>query len=135
MPAEPWIGMAALTASALLYHALLAAVRRADRAYPSTDPTESTWWFGYARDVTNLTGAVAYTVSFVLCGYPGPLAILAGFVLTLLSYGADWILARALRVRRAGLVVGVTLLALALTAAALREPLRDGLGRLVRALF
>jgi hypothetical protein len=129
------IGGVALAASAALYVASLAAVRRADRAYPSTNPVESTWWFGYARDSANMLGFLTFSGSFALAGLPGPLAFLAGASLTLIVYGLDFLFGRRRGGKNAALATLAAALVLVLAAAALRAHLATGLAGLVEILF
>lgn len=130
-----WLGGAALIAAALVYDVFLAALRRADRAYPSTDPTESTWWFGYARDLVNLLGFLLYAAGFRILELRWALALLAAGILTLCAYGLDYFYGRALTVRRAELALAVTLVALSILAASLRDEIAGGLALVMRGLF
>jgi hypothetical protein len=128
------LGGGALAASAVVYVASLATVRRADRAYPSTHPAESTWWFGYARDGVNALGFLAFSGSFALLGLPGPLALLTGASLALIVYGIDYLFGRRLGVERAALATGATSLVLVVAAIALRDALARGRALLVAAV-
>jgi hypothetical protein len=135
MVAPGWLGGAALIVAALAYDVLLAALRRADRAFPSTDPTESTWWFGYARDVVNILGFLMYAAGFRILELRWSMALLASGLLTLSTYSLDYFFGRALTVHRAGLALAATLVTLTVLAAALRVELAHGLDALVRVLF
>jgi hypothetical protein len=130
-----WLGGGALAASAVVYVASLAAVRRADRAYPSTRPAESSWWFGYARDGVNMLGFLAFSGGFALLSLRGPLALLAGASLTLVIYGLDYLFSRYLEVERATLATGAAALALAALAGLGRDGLERALGAVVGSLF
>src|SRR5262249_13786218 len=134
MASAPWLGSAVLTASALLYDVLLALVRRADRAYPSTDPVESTWWFGYARDVTNAFGVLAYGVAFTLLGFTPARALLAGALLALVTYVLDYVIGRAFSVKRTGFVLAGILIAMTIVIIVWRRPLAGALDSLVHQL-
>lgn len=131
----PWLGAVSLGASALLYSLLLGTVRRMDRAYPSTNPTESTWWFGYVRDLMNFAGAAGYTLSFAVMGFPWHLALLAGFALMLITYGLDYAIARGLSTRRAELLLAGLLIVATIPIFALRRDLETQLRGLVDRLF
>lgn len=135
MPQVPWLGALALAASVLLYDLLLGGVRRLDRAYPSTNLTESTWWFGYARDLANLAGLCAFTLSFGVMGFARHLALLAGFSMMLCTYGLDYTIARGMSARRAELYLGLVMLLATIPIYRLRAPLEAGLGALLTSLF
>jgi hypothetical protein len=128
-------GAAVLALGALVYAFVLDRLRRMDRAYPSTVPADSPWWYGYARDLGNLVGAVVFTGGFWLLGFALPEGIVAGAVLTLVSYGLDYLLGRALRLRRAALVLVPMLWALVAAVVWLRTPLVRGLQALRALLF
>ena len=128
-------GGLALAAAAIVYDLCLAALRRADRAFPSTDPTESTWWFGYARDGANLLGFLMFSGSFVILGLRVPLALLAGAFWSMGAYGLDYLLARLLRLRHPHVVLGGLLVGLAGLAAATADSIAAGLSALVAGLF
>jgi hypothetical protein len=130
-----WLGGAALGLAALVYDVFLAALRRADHAFPSTDPTESTWWFGYARDLVNILGFFMFATGFRILELLWPMALLAGGLMTFGAYGLDYFYGRALSVRRAEAALAVSLLIVAALAAALREPLARGLQASMRVLF
>jgi hypothetical protein len=114
---------------------LLAGVRKADRAFPSTNPVESTWWFGYARDLTNLGGLGMYVAAFFLVGFPGPLALLASALLGIVTYGLDYLYGRVLSINRTALALAATLTAAGVTIALLRAPIISALHGLVLRLF
>ena len=135
MIGEPYIGGAALLATALGYDALLATLRRRDRAFPANDPKANTWWFGYARDLTNLFAAAGFTLAFWLLALPLPRAFLAGIGLSLIAYGADYAIARAIAVRRPEFLLAGLLAPVCVVAVLLREPLARGLAALLAALF
>jgi hypothetical protein len=135
IPRSPWLGGAALAASGALYALLLGTVRRLDRAYPSTDPTESTWWFGYLRDVINVAGVALCALSFRIMGFHGPLALLAGAWFTLAAYGLDYAIARGMSARRAEIVLASILMVAAIVVFRLRGELSDLLAALVGRLF
>jgi hypothetical protein len=132
---DMWTGGLALAVAALAYDALLWRLRRADRAFPSTDPTESTWWFGYARDLGNLVGVGLYAAGFIILGFPGPIAVLAGALLAAATYSLDYLFARALGLPGAAVALGVAAVGLALATAATHDLLLRGLERVMRWLF
>ncbi len=135
MSGAAWEGGLALAMGAIVYDVFLAALRRVDHAYPSTDPTESTWWFGYARDLANFLGFLMAAAAFTILGLPAPLALLAAGFWSMIAYGLDFLLARALVLRHPHRVLGGVLVVLAAVTAAAREPIAAGLGGLVRVLF
>jgi len=130
-----WEGGLALALGAATYDIFLAVLRRLDRAFPSTDPTESTWWFGYARDGSNLLGFLMFSASFRILGLPWPLALLAGGVWVMGAYGLDYLLARFIGLAHPHLVFAGILALLAVCASILRGPIAEGLGQIVRVLF
>jgi hypothetical protein len=129
------LGGAALALAALVYDVFLAALRRADHAFPSTDPTESTWWFGYARDLVNFLAFLMFAAGFRILEHTWPRALLAAGLWTLGAYGLDYFFGRALSVRRAELALAATLIVLAMVVAAARAPTADALTAVVRWLF
>jgi len=135
MPGSAWEGGLALAAGALLYDLFLVLLRRVDRAFPSTDPTESTWWFGYARDLANLVAFLVFAAGFRMLGLPAPMALLAGGVWVMGAYGLDYLLARVLMVRHPHRTLAAVMVALAALASVLRGAIDDGLEMLVRSVF
>jgi hypothetical protein len=135
MSFEAILGTILLPLTAVGYDALLALLRRWDRAYPSTNPVESTWWFGYVRDLTNFTALIGFGFSFWLLGLRPPLAFLAGLGLGLVAYGLDYVIARRLALRRPGFLLAAVMAPICLVAAALRVPLGNGLEVLLSWLF
>ncbi|HKA91332.1 MAG TPA: hypothetical protein VKE22_26905 [Haliangiales bacterium] len=128
-------GAAVLALGAVVYAFVLDRLRLKDRAYPSTVPADSTWWFGYARDLGNLCGWLAFTAGFWLSDFPLPEAFVAGAGLTLASYGLDYFIGRTLKVRRAGFILAPLLVGVVALVAALRAPLVAGLHALRSLLF
>jgi len=59
------------------------------------------WWFGYARDLTNLLALLVTSLALALAGFAPPLALLYGFVVTLATYLVDYGLSHGLHLRRA----------------------------------
>jgi hypothetical protein len=135
MPGSAWEGGLALALGALVYDIFLFILRRVDRAFPSTDPTESTWWFGYARDLANLVAFLLFAASFRVLGLPAPVALLAGGVWVMGAYGLDYLFARVLVVRHPHRTLAVVLVALAAVAALLRIQIDEALETLVRSVF
>ncbi len=127
-------GVAVLALGVLVYAYLLDRLRGMDRAYPSTVPADSPWWFGYARDLGNLCGWLTFSGGFWLLDFPVPEAAVAGAGLTLVSYGLDYLFGRALKVRRAAVTLAPLLLGIVAVVVALRRPLVQGL-RALRALL
>ena len=93
------------------------------------------WWASNGRDVLNLAGFAAIGASLRLYGFPGPAALLAGGLFTLMTYGAYVLVAdllrarhpRALAVAAGSLEVGLLL--------AFPGPVLAFLGGLAAALF
>src|SRR5262249_39810075 len=133
MPGSAWEGGVALALGALIYDVCLVVLRRVDRAFPSTDPTESTWWFGYARDLANLVAFLLFAASFRVLGLPT--ALLAGGVWVMGASGLDYLLARVLMVRHPHWTLAIVMVVLAAFASALRGAIDDGLEMLVRSVF
>jgi len=125
----------ALALGALIYDVCLVVLRRVDRAFPSTGPSESTWWFGYARDLANLVAFLLFAASFRVLGLPTPMALLAGGVWVMGAYGLDYLLARVLMVRHPHWTLAIVMVVLAAFASALRGAIDDGLEMLVRSVF
>jgi hypothetical protein len=112
-------------AAALAVHAeLLARLRRVDAPTPP-------WWFGYARDGTNLAAVLIAWGAFLGFGYPPAVAFLAAALTTLSTYILDWLLARGLALRHARLALGAAL-ATWLVVVALRP---DAVGRALQRLI
>jgi hypothetical protein len=90
---------------ALLIHAeLLARMRRVDRGNPP-------WWFGYARDASNLSAILMLWGGFLLLGFPAAVAFLAAGLTTVATYVFDWLIARALHLPHPRLLMLVPLFA------------------------
>ena len=77
-------------------------MRRVDRGNPP-------WWFGYARDGSNLSGILMLWGAFLLRGFPGPTAFLAAGLTTVATYVCDWLVGRALKLRHGRLFLAVPL--------------------------
>ncbi len=131
----PWIGLASLVGVAIAYDVVLYFVRRADRAYPSTNPTESTWWFGYARDLANFAGIFGFAIGFRLLGIPGARALVLGVTMGLVGYGLDYFIARKLAARYAKVFLAIALVVILIPVASAREELDAALEALTRLLF
>jgi hypothetical protein len=132
---SPWLGGFTLVGSAVIYALLLAAVRRVDRAYPSTNPTESTWWFGYARDLTNLVGAGGFALGYYLLGFAAPRALICGVAIGLVVYGMDFLIARKIETPYATIVVALLTLAIVIPSAIFRAELDLALASMLTNLF
>jgi hypothetical protein len=72
-----------------IYAELLARLRRIDTPAPP-------WWFGYARDGTNLSFVLIAWGAFLGLDFPPAVAFLAAALTTLATYVLDWMLARGL---------------------------------------
>ncbi|HEY1587920.1 MAG TPA: hypothetical protein VGH63_19605 [Polyangia bacterium] len=112
-------------AGALAVHAeLLARLRRVDAPTPP-------WWFGYARDGTNLSAVLIAWGAYLGFGFPPAVAFLAAGLTTLVTYILDWVIARGFKLARARLTLGL-LLAGWVAFVALRS---DMLGRAIERLI
>jgi len=115
-------------AGALAIHAeLLARLRRVDAPTPP-------WWFGYARDGTNLSAALIAWGAYLGFGYAPAVAFLAAALTTLSTYILDWILARGLRVRYSRVALGLMLAAWVAIVALRPEAISRALERLISAV-
>ena len=114
-------------AGALAVHAeLLARLRRVDAPQPP-------WWFGYARDGTNLSAVLIAWGAYLGFGFPPAVAFLAAALTTLVTYILDWAIARGLRLQRARLVLGVLLAGWVAFVALRTDSLGRGIERLIAA--
>src|SRR5438874_8538391 len=90
---------------ALFVHAeLLGRLRRVDRANPP-------WWFGYARDGSNLSGILMLWGAFLLRGFPGPISFLAAGLTAVTTYVFDWLIGRAFKLPYPRLFLALPLVA------------------------
>jgi hypothetical protein len=114
-------------ASALLVHAeLLARLRRLDAPTPP-------WWFGYARDGTNLSACLMAWGAYLGLGFNPAVAFLAAGWTTLATYILDWLLARGLRLERSRLAMALPLAAWVALVALRPLPIARGFERLIAA--
>jgi hypothetical protein len=115
-------------AAALAIHAeLLARLRRVDAPTPP-------WWFGYARDGTNLSAVLIAWGAYLGFDYVPAVAFLAAGLTTLTTYILDWIFARGLKLRHARAALAVTLAAWVVTVALRPEFISRALERLIGAV-
>lgn len=115
-------------AGALAVHAeLLARLRRVDAPTPP-------WWFGYARDGTNLSAVLIAWGAYLGFDYAPAVAFLAAALTTLCTYILDWVLARGFKLRRARLALGVALAAWVAIVAVRPEAVGRALERLISAV-
>lgn len=111
-------------ALALAAHAeLLARLRAAEPAHP--------WWFGYARDGANLAAALMLWGAYIMVGFTGPNALLAGMLTCLGTYLLDWLVARALQVRHPRIVLWIGLAAWVVLVAVLPSHVQAGFDALL----
>jgi hypothetical protein len=111
-------------ALALAAHAeLLVRLRTAEPAHP--------WWFGYARDGANLAAALMLWGAYIMVGFTGPNALLAGMLTCLGTYLLDWLVARALQVRHPRIVLSIALAAWVALVAVLPSHIQAGFGALL----
>jgi hypothetical protein len=115
-------------AGALAVHAeLLARLRRVDAPTPP-------WWFGYARDGTNLSALLIGWGAYLGFGFTPAVAFLASGLTVLVTYILDWVVARGFRLRRARLILGVLLASWVAFVAFRSESIGHGFERLVAAV-
>jgi hypothetical protein len=115
-------------AGALAVHAeLLARLRRVDAPTPP-------WWFGYARDGTNLSACLIAWGAFLGLGFRPAVAFLAAALTTLATYILDWMLARGLKLKQARLALALPLAAWVAIVALRPAPIAHGLERLIAAV-
>ena len=112
-------------AGALAVHAeLLARLRRVDAPTPP-------WWFGYARDGTNLSAVLIAWGAYLGFGYPPAVAFLAAALTVLTTYILDWVLARGFKLKRARLALAVILAGWVVFVALRHDMLGHGIERLI----
>ena len=109
-----------------IYAELLARLRRVDAPTPP-------WWFGYARDGTNLSVVLIAWGAYLGRAFAPAVAFLAAALTTLATYVLDWVLARGFKVRRARLALGVTLAAWVAVVALRPDTIGRALERLIAA--
>jgi hypothetical protein len=115
-------------AGALAVHAeLLVRLRRVDAPTPP-------WWFGYARDGTNLSAAMIAWGAYLGFDFALPVAFLAAALTTLATYILDWLLARGLRLKYARLALAVPLVAWVAFVALRPATVGHGFERLIAAV-
>ncbi len=93
------------------------------------------WWASNGRDVLNAAGFAGVAVSLGFYGFPGPAALLAGGIFTVLTYGSYVLaadLTRARHPRAIAIAVGWAVVCLLLV---FPEPVLGFLGNLAGALF
>lgn len=122
-------GAVALAAVAAIYGALLARLRRFETARAAALP----WWFGYARDGTNVFCAALYAGGFFAAGLPGPSALTAGVALLCAHYVADWAFGKKLALRLGPPIVAFAVAATGAALALCARPLAAALARLLDA--
>jgi hypothetical protein len=110
-----------------IYAELLARLRRVDSPTPP-------WWFGYARDGTNLSIVLIAWGAYLGLGFAPAVAFLAAALTTLATYVLDWVLARGLSIGRARLALGITLAAWIAVVALRPEAIGRALERLIAAV-
>jgi hypothetical protein len=121
------LGADVALALALGIHAeLLARLRRVEQSSPP-------WWFGYARDGTNLSAALMLWGAYLLAGFLPAVALCAAMLTTLATYLTDWALARALKLRRVRLALALPLAAWVAAVAVAGPRFEGALGRLIAA--
>ncbi len=117
----------ALAAAVAIHAELLARLRRVDAPRPP-------WWFGYARDGTNLSALLMAWGAYVGLDYAPPVAFLAAALTTLATYMLDWLVARGLKLRRARLALALPLVAWVAIVALQPRAVDRGLERLIAAV-
>jgi hypothetical protein len=128
MPAMPtsFVAGGALAGALAVHAELLARLRRVDGPTPP-------WWFGYARDATNLSACLMYWGAFLGFGFAPPVAFLAAALTTLGTYILDWLLAQGLRLRHARLALALPLAAWVAVVALRPDTIDHGFERLIAA--
>jgi hypothetical protein len=119
------LAVAALAVALFAHVELLQRLRRAEPASP--------WWFGYARDGANLSAVLMQWGALQLAGLRAPEALLGGMAGALFTYLLDWVLARALGVRRVRLWLALPLAAWVSAVALWARPIGLTIARLVDA--
>lgn len=115
-------------AGALAVHAeLLARLRRVDAPTPP-------WWFGYARDGTNLSAVLIAWGAYLGFGYSPAVAFLAAALTTLTTYVLDWVLARGFKLRHARLALAAALATWVAVVAVRPDAVGRALERLISAV-
>jgi hypothetical protein len=114
-------------AVALAVHAeLLARLRRVDAPTPP-------WWFGYARDGTNLSAVLIGWGAYLGFGFAPAVAFLAAALTVLTTYILDWTIARGFKLPRPRLTLGLILGAWVVFVALQADMLGRGIERLIAA--
>jgi hypothetical protein len=122
--ATPWPALVALAAALAIHAELLSRLRRVDGHAPP-------WWFGYARDGTNLSSVLMLWGAFLLAGFAAPVAFLAANLTTLATYLLDYLFARGLKWRRVRLALTLPLAAWVLVVALRPALVDEELGALI----
>jgi hypothetical protein len=113
---------------ALAVHAeLLARLRRVDAPTPP-------WWFGYARDGTNLSAVLIAWGAYLGFGFAPAVAFLAAALTVLTTYVLDWVIARGFKLAHARLTLGLILGAWVVFVALRADTLGRGIERLIAAV-
>jgi len=84
---------------ALLAYALALDLTRRGQT-PASSGAAPSRWAGYLRDAVNLGATCALVGAYLLVGFAGPPALLAGLLTTLAAYLCDWTIAVPLHARR-----------------------------------
>jgi hypothetical protein len=128
MPAMPtsFVADGALAGALAIHAELLARLRRVDSAEPP-------WWFGYARDGTNLSACLMCWGAYLGFDFAPPVAFLAAALTTLATYILDWVVARGFRLRHARLALALPLAAWVVFVAIRPQTIDHGFERLIAA--
>ena len=124
----PTPAMAALAGALAVHLELLGWLRRRDRPPWHDNPP---WWFGYARDGANLCASLLFWGAYLLVGYSGAVALCAAMLTTLGCYLLDWLVARALELRRPRLALALPFAAWVAFVGVWPHSLGVALGRLI----
>ncbi|MDB4966091.1 MAG: hypothetical protein JWN44_1780 [Myxococcales bacterium] len=124
--ATPLVAGGALAGALAIHSELLARLRPVDGPTPP-------WWFGYARDATNLSACLMCWGAYLGLGLAPAVAFLAAALTTLGTYLLDWVLARGLRLRYARLALAIPLACWVVFAAARPQTVDRGFEWLIAA--
>ena len=125
------VAAATLAAGATLGHAsLLFALRRREAA-----GGEQPWWFGYARDGSNLSSLGLLWAAMVLAGWGGPAGLVMAVGVAFATYTLDAALGRFAPAAASRTLVGMIMVPLAIATALCRPIWRPAVTQLLDAVL